>query len=74
MRSSAATSRSTASSRAMPGAPVTATSAIDFDPSRRALRHARLDLPRLYEDDDILIIDKPAGLLTIPSAPGSQDV
>jgi 23S rRNA pseudouridine1911/1915/1917 synthase len=54
------------------GAPVTATSAIDFDPSRRALRHARLDLPRLYEDDAILIIDKPAGLLTIPSHPEAK--
>lgn len=54
------------------GTRVTSTSAIDFDPSRRALPRARLDLSRLYEDDEILIIDKPAGLLTIPSHPEAK--
>ena len=41
--------------------------AIAIDPSRPARPHARLDLERLYEDDEILVIDKPAGLLTIAS-------
>ena len=43
--------------------------------STRLARHcrtARLDLPRLYEDDEILVIDKPAGLLTIASDPESR--
>lgn len=38
---------------------------IALDVNRAALPHARLDLPRLYEDAEILVIDKPAGLLTI---------
>jgi 23S rRNA pseudouridine1911/1915/1917 synthase len=41
---------------------------LSFDPSRRRLPHARLDLPRLYEDEDILVVDKPAGLLTIATS------
>jgi 23S rRNA pseudouridine1911/1915/1917 synthase len=49
------------------GADVDETQAIAIDPSRPALPHARLDLVRLYEDDEILVVDKPAGLLTIAS-------
>ena len=59
-----------------PGASVAAASAIDLDASRRALPHARLDLARLYEDDEVLIVDKPAGLLTVPTnaeANGAED-
>jgi 23S rRNA pseudouridine1911/1915/1917 synthase len=41
---------------------------ISFDVSARRLAHARLDLPALYEDDAILVVDKPAGLLTIASS------
>ena len=51
-----------------PAVDVTERSAIDFDPSRRALPHARLDLIRIYEDAEILVIDKPAGLLTVPTS------
>jgi 23S rRNA pseudouridine1911/1915/1917 synthase len=46
---------------------------IHLDVSRKALPHARLDLPRLYEDDDILVIDKPAGLLSVPTDSGAKD-
>jgi 23S rRNA pseudouridine1911/1915/1917 synthase len=56
-----------------PSASVGPSSAIDFDPGRRALPHARLELPRLYEDDEILIVDKPAGLLTVPTGGHARD-
>lgn len=56
-----------------PAAEVAAAATIDFDSSRRALPHARLDLPRLYEDSEILVIDKPAGLLSVPTDPEARD-
>jgi 23S rRNA pseudouridine1911/1915/1917 synthase len=55
------------------GAEVLASAAIDFDPARRALPHARLELPRLFEDEEILVIDKPPGLLTVPTDPEAKD-
>jgi 23S rRNA pseudouridine1911/1915/1917 synthase len=55
-----------------PGADVGVSSVIDFDPARRALPHARLDLPRLYEDPEILVVNKPAGLLTVPTDPAAK--
>ena len=55
-----------------PAVEVGPSSTIDFDASRRALPHARLDLPRLYEDDEILVIDKPAGLLSVPTDPAAK--
>jgi 23S rRNA pseudouridine1911/1915/1917 synthase len=55
-----------------PGAPVAAGAVIDFDPSRKRQPHARLDLPRLYEDADVLVIDKPAGLLSMATAAESR--
>lgn len=59
-----------------PGVALPATSAIVFDPSRPRLPHARLTLSRLYEDEEILVIDKPPGLLTIAtegSPRGAED-
>lgn len=50
-----------------PASMVADTAAITLDRSRPALRVVRLELNRLYEDDEILVIDKPAGLLTIAS-------
>jgi 23S rRNA pseudouridine1911/1915/1917 synthase len=41
-----------------------------FDPNRPALPRARCTLPVLYEDEHVIVIDKPAGLLSVPSAPG----
>lgn len=55
-----------------PGEEVVSASAISFDPDRRALPSVRLDLPRLYEDEEILVVDKPAGLLTVPSRPDAK--
>jgi 23S rRNA pseudouridine1911/1915/1917 synthase len=48
-----------------PGSLVSAVAEVVFDPARPRRRHARLALPRLYEDEDILVIDKPAGLLSM---------
>ena len=59
-----------------PGRIVELSSAIAWDPNRRALRHARLALARLYEDEHVLIVDKPAGLLSVPTseaAAGRED-
>lgn len=46
-----------------------------WDPSRPAARRARISLPRLYEGGEILVVDKPAGLLAVPTpgASASQD-
>jgi 23S rRNA pseudouridine1911/1915/1917 synthase len=54
------------------GAQVDANNEVDFDAARRSLPHARLDLVRLYEDDEILVIDKPAGLLSVPTDPEAK--
>ncbi len=43
--------------------------ALDWDVNRKARRHARLSLPRLFEDDHVLVVDKPAGLLSVPTSP-----
>jgi 23S rRNA pseudouridine1911/1915/1917 synthase len=55
-----------------PGLEVNATAAIVWDVNRKALSRVRLSLPRLYEDESVLVVDKPAGLLTLPSAPGKE--
>jgi len=55
------------------GHEVDATTPIEIDPSRPALPQARLALERLYEDREILVIDKPAGLLTIATDPSQRE-
>jgi 23S rRNA pseudouridine1911/1915/1917 synthase len=42
---------------------------IAWDPHRKARPRARLSLPILYVDASLVIIDKPAGLLSVPSSP-----
>lgn len=49
-----------------PGALVSSTDAVSMDVNRPAMRPARSRFDRLHEDDHILVVDKPAGLLTIP--------
>lgn len=44
-----------------------------WDPHRKALPRARCSLPILHEDEHVLVVDKPAGLLTVPSGPGRGD-
>jgi 23S rRNA pseudouridine1911/1915/1917 synthase len=56
-----------------PGREVEEGAALDFDPNRRALSRARCTLPVLHEDAHVIVVDKPAGLLTVPSAPGVHD-
>jgi 23S rRNA pseudouridine1911/1915/1917 synthase len=56
-----------------PGREVAEGAEIAFDPNRRALPRARCTLPVLHEDEHVIVVDKPAGLLTVPSAPGVHD-
>lgn len=56
-----------------PGADLPADAAVAWDPHRKALPRARLSLPLLYQDDALLIVDKPAGLLSVPTSPDARD-
>jgi 23S rRNA pseudouridine1911/1915/1917 synthase len=53
-----------------PGLPVATGAVPEWDPNRPARSRVRASLPILYEDDSVLVIDKPAGLLAVPTAPG----
>jgi 23S rRNA pseudouridine1911/1915/1917 synthase len=55
------------------GAEVSEGDAVVFDPNRRALSRARSSLPVLYEDEHVIVVDKPAGLLTVPTGPGLHE-
>jgi 23S rRNA pseudouridine1911/1915/1917 synthase len=46
---------------------------IAWDRNRPALPRARLSLPLLYRDDALIIIDKPAGLLSVPTASADNE-
>lgn len=46
---------------------------IRWDPNRKALPRARITLPLLYADDTVLVVDKPAGLLAVPSSPDARE-
>jgi 23S rRNA pseudouridine1911/1915/1917 synthase len=56
-----------------PGREVTEDAPIEWDPNRKARKRVRSTIPLLYEDEQILVIDKPAGMLTVPSAPEARD-
>jgi len=49
-----------------------ATARIAFDPNRKGLPRVRAAIPILYEDESVLIVDKPAGLLSVPTGPGAD--
>ena len=55
------------------GADVAEDAEVVFDPNRRALSRARSSLPVLYEDEHVIVVDKPAGLLTVPTGPGLHE-
>lgn len=54
-----------------PGEQVAAQAEVRWDRNRRATPRTRISLPLLYSDDDLLIVDKPAGLLSVPTSPGA---
>ena len=56
-----------------PGRLVPEDADLAFDPNRPALARARLDLPRLVEDEHLLVVDQPAGLLSVPTPGGDED-
>lgn len=45
---------------------------VEVDERRPARPSARLDLTRLYEDDQILVVNKPAGLLAVATSPEAR--
>jgi 23S rRNA pseudouridine1911/1915/1917 synthase len=55
------------------GRPLAGTERIEWDANRPARRRARSSLPLLHEDAHVLIVDKPAGLLSVPSSPDAVD-
>ena len=55
------------------GGDVPESAKVVFDPNRKALPRARCTLGVLHEDEHVIVVDKPAGLLTVPSAPGVHD-
>lgn len=56
-----------------PGIMVREAARVEFDPNRKALPRARASLPFLWADESLVIVDKPAGLLTVASAPGADE-
>jgi 23S rRNA pseudouridine1911/1915/1917 synthase len=46
---------------------------IAWDPHRKARSRVRSKVRLLHEDDDVLVVDKPAGLLSVPTAPGAPE-
>jgi len=55
------------------GVDVPESATVAFDPNRPALSRARSSLPVLYEDEHVIVVDKPAGLLTVPTGPGLRE-
>jgi 23S rRNA pseudouridine1911/1915/1917 synthase len=50
-----------------PGQDVPDGAKLQFHAHRPLRRQVKTRLAVLYEDDDVLIVDKPAGLLTVPT-------
>ncbi len=56
-----------------PGREVEADSAVEFFPNRPKARHVATRLRVLHEDRHVLIVDKPAGVLTLPTPARERD-
>ena len=56
-----------------PGLDVPPESALTFHPDRPARYRVRTSLPVLHEDADCIVVDKPAGLLTLPTSDREKD-
>jgi 23S rRNA pseudouridine1911/1915/1917 synthase len=54
------------------GSPVGEASRIVWDKNRKARHRVRSSLRILYEDDALLVVDKPAGLLSVPTERGAE--
>jgi 23S rRNA pseudouridine1911/1915/1917 synthase len=52
---------------------VTEAARLAWNPNLKARRRLRPPLPLLYEDDALLVVDKPAGLLSVPTTAGDED-
>jgi 23S rRNA pseudouridine1911/1915/1917 synthase len=55
-----------------PGLSVESDAEVIWDPNRRAERRARISLPLLHQDEALLVIDKPAGLLSVPTVDAGE--
>lgn len=56
-----------------PGRDVPEGARLDFAPDRPQRRRVKSRLTVLYEDGDVLVVDKPAGLLTVPTEAREKD-
>jgi len=56
-----------------PGESVPEQAEIRWDRNRKATPKTRISLPLLYADEDLVIVDKPAGLLSVPTSPDATD-
>jgi 23S rRNA pseudouridine1911/1915/1917 synthase len=56
-----------------PGLDVADDTPVAYFPNRPPRHRVRTRLSILYEDDDLLIVDKPAGLLSVPTAERESD-
>jgi 23S rRNA pseudouridine1911/1915/1917 synthase len=54
-----------------PGGEVADGARLAFHPNRPRDKRVRVDLDLLYEDDLVVVVDKPAGLLSVPTHPGA---
>ncbi len=54
-----------------PGLDVVSGAAIELNLNRPAQSRARASFDILHEDEHVIVLDKPAGLLSIPSSPGA---
>ncbi len=56
-----------------PGAEMPPGARLELHANRPRRRHVRTRLAVLYEDDSVLVVDKPAGLLTVPTEAREKD-
>ena len=56
-----------------PGLDIAEDARLTWDPNRPARHNVRTRLSVLHDDEDVLIVDKPAGLLTVPTAERESD-
>jgi 23S rRNA pseudouridine1911/1915/1917 synthase len=61
------------SPRDEPGFEVPEDARLEYQPDRPARRRVRTRVSVLYEDPDLIVVDKPAGLLAVPTAEKEKD-